>query len=89
MTAWKYSDMKKPVKKEALAIPDLDFLDKLQTYIDPEDGLVVGKKWALTDEVIKILKSKGECTHHLPGYPLVFTYVLKRMKYADELKSRG
>jgi hypothetical protein len=80
---------KKPVRKEALTIPDLNFLDSLHQYRDPQDGMLCGQKWVITPLVIKELKSKGGTSQFIPGHPLRFEYQLRKVKHADNLKHRG
>lgn len=79
----------KVVRKEALALPSLDSLENLHNEMDPEDGMVIGKKWAINEDVIKKLKSHGECTHFLPDHPLKFYYKLVPIRFADNLRSKG
>jgi hypothetical protein len=78
----------KPVQ-EAVTIPSLDFLDQLHLYKDPDDGLPVAKKWALTPEIIKELKENGSARHDIPGYPMRFEYWIRKTLHADNLKHRG
>lgn len=79
----------KVLRKEAIALWSIEELDTLLSTIDKEDGLIVGHKWAINDDVIKALKENGDCFQDIPGFPMRFHYVLKPMKYADNLKHRG
>ncbi len=79
----------KVLRKEAMALGSIEELDELPTRIDPDDGFIIGKKWALTPEVIQALKENGDCIHKIPGGIFQFEYLLKPMKYKDELKHRG
>jgi hypothetical protein len=79
----------KPVKREAITMPSMDFLDELYHYTDPNDGLVAGEKWAIDAQVIKDLKSKGEAQRFIPGHPLVFYYRVRKVANADNLRHKG
>lgn len=79
----------KAVKREALTIPSLDSLETLMDMVDKSDGTIVGKKWALTKEVIRDLKSKGEASQFIPGHPLRFDYFVRKVKRSDQLRHKG
>ncbi len=78
-----------PTRREAITIPSLDFLDELHRYVDPQDGMVAGKKWAIDPQVIKDLKEKGEAERYIPGHPLKFFYRLRKVAGADNLRHKG
>jgi hypothetical protein len=77
------------LRKEAVAIGSLDELDELMTRVDPDDGMILGKKWAINDDVIKALKENGDCIHYPFGGVIRFEYFLKPMRYKDELTHKG
>lgn len=77
------------LRKEAIALREPAELKELATRVDPDDGLTIGKKWALTPEVIKALLENGDCYQRIPGHSIYFEYVLKPMRYKDNLKHKG
>ncbi len=77
------------VRKEAIALIEPAELNLLMTRVDPDDGLVIGKKWALNEHVIKALLENGDCYQKIPGHPLIFEYKLEPMLFKDNLKHRG
>lgn len=87
--AFLVTNLKKPVRVEAITIPDLKFLDDLHNQQDTQDGLIMGTKWAITPEVIKSLKEHGEASQYIPGHPLRFEYKLRKTKHADNLRHKG
>lgn len=77
------------LRKEAIALSEPTELFTIIDKVDPEDGLVMGKKWALTKEVLKAVLENGEAVHQIPGHVLFFKYKLVPMKFKDELKHLG